>query len=40
MTEVKFDFKPQYLTDDDSIWIDDSFEDWYDQKTYPAKKSD
>ena len=40
LTEVKFDFKPQYLTNDDSVWIDDSFEDWYDQKNLSGKKSE
>lgn len=37
MTEVKFDFKPQYLTNEDSVWINDSFEDWYDQKNLSGK---
>ena len=39
-TEVKFEYSPQYLTKDDSIWIDDSFEDWYSAKNLSAKKSD
>ena len=39
-TEVKFDYNPQYLTNDDSVWIDDSFEDWYAAKNLSSKKSD
>ena len=40
VNEVKFDYKPQYLTNDDSIWIDDSFRDWYDAKNLSSKKTD
>lgn len=39
-TEVKFDFKPQYLTIDDSIWINDSYNDWFATKNLSSKKSD
>ena len=40
VNEVKFDYKPQYLTNDDSIWIDDSFRDWFDAKNLSSKKTD
>ena len=40
ITEVKFDYKPQYLTNDDSIWIDDSYRDWFAAKNLSSKKSD
>ena len=40
MTDVKFDYKPQYLTNDDSVWIDDSYRNWFDAKNLFSKKSD
>ena len=39
-TEVKFEFKPQYLTIDDSAWINDSYNDWFATKNLSSKKSD
>ena len=39
LTEVKFDYKPQYLTSDDSDWIDDSYWDWFNSKNLSSKKS-
>ncbi|WP_299293617.1 agmatine deiminase family protein [Nitrosopumilus sp.] len=40
ITEVKFDYKPQYLENEDSVWIDDSFRDWFDAKNLSSQKSD
>ena len=40
ITEVKFDYKPQYLEDEDSVWIDDSFRDWFDAQNLTSQKSD
>ncbi len=39
ITEVKFDYKPQYLENDDSVWIDTSYRDWFVAKNLSSKKS-
>ena len=38
--EIKFDFSPQYLSANDSVWINDSYTDWYAAKDLSSKKSD
>ena len=40
LTEVKFNYKPQYLAEEDSIWIDDSYQEWFDAKNLSSQKSD
>lgn len=40
LTEVKFDYKPQYLENEDSEWIDDSFRDWFVTKSLSSQTSD
>ena len=39
-SEVKFDYRPQYLELEDADWIDDSFEEWFDSSGLSSKKTD
>ena len=39
-TEVKFEYRPQYLSVDESDWIDESYEDWFSARELTSKKTD
>ena len=39
-TQVKFDYRPQYLEVEDADWIDDSFEMWFASVGFSSKKTD
>ena len=39
-TEVKFEYRPQYLSVSESDWIDESYEDWFSARKLTSKKTD
>ena len=39
-TQVKFDYKPQYLEVEDADWIDGSFENWFTSTGQSTKRTD